>query len=487
MMGTAAQLERVLSELQKKLEQYQTKHLNEANTKAVFVHPLLAALGWQVGDLDAVEEQFPVPGGTFVDYALKIDDAPVVFVEAKPLQEALDDPKWIAQTINYAHNQDVDWCVLTNGAEWRCYKSSEKGKMEEKLLFRAHVAQPETRSDLALLSKDGVPQALEREAERCFVLRRVKDALKGIVTEALQGLVSLIRKRVSDTSSKQIRAALERLEVVEADIPPPPPPNGPEGLISRSGALPNTAALLREAHREIHRLGSDVTSATKERYVRYYLDGRSFCAIKPGRSMLYVYLYLHPVDLRVGEGLRVRDMTGPGRHPAGPTRITYSNRTQTAEVMSAIRASCDSVRAAVTSGPADQREEQRPEVAYNLESLLKRSRASAEGERLLRAMDRAIMGLGPDVVGEVKKWYVRYEVGGKTFGSVVPLKSTLRAFVYVPPSELPGAVDQTLVRDVSGVGHYGVGDTEIRCADHSELDSAVTAMRASYEKVRGSA
>jgi hypothetical protein len=314
-----------------------------------------------VGDLDAVEEQFPVPGGTFVDYALKIDDAPVVFVEAKPLQEALDDPKWIAQTINYAHNQDVDWCVLTNGAEWRCYKSTAKGRMEEKLLFHVRVADQDADRHLGLLARDGVPGALEKYSETVFTDRKVKGALERPPAEMLAGLVSLVRKLAPDLSRKEISASLARL------------------------------------------------------------------------SIRVEFTEVAPVEVK--ESRRKRP---------------------------------------------DKR-------AYDLSGLFRRCAASAGSIGLFNALDTAVLGISGDVARHVKKWYVRYEVGGKTCGSVVPLKSSLRAFVYLPPSELPGAVNQTLVRDVSGVGHYGVGDTEIRCADDSELDSVVAAMRASYEKVRGSA
>jgi len=58
---------------------------NEANTKALLIEPLIAALGWDPVDLDVVEREVKVFEGTFLDYALKLDGQPRVYVEAKGL------------------------------------------------------------------------------------------------------------------------------------------------------------------------------------------------------------------------------------------------------------------------------------------------------------------------------------------------------------------------------------------------------------------
>lgn len=348
--GAAENLKRVLQELSSRLERFRAKRLKEESTKSGFVEPVLAALDWQVSDFDVVEEQFQVRGGGAVDYALKINDRPVLFVEAKSLREALDDDKWIAQAIKYAAAEDVDWCILTNGSEWRCYRVHEKGSMEERELFRAEISDAAAHGPLQLLLRDGVPKALEEEAHRVFPDRKVRAAVEKLLEEPqAQALLNLVKKRVPELSSKEIRASLHRLNIrVELTKEPQPPPQPPD----------------------------------------------------------------------------------------------------------------------------------------DLEGLFKRCAASPESRHLFEVLDEAVFTLGGNVLRQIKKWYVRYEASGKTFGSVVPLKSSLRAFVYVPPSDLPTSVDQALVRDVRGVGHYGIGDTEIRCADESAVRSAMAAMRASYEKVR---
>lgn len=112
---------------------------NEANTKALLIEPLIAALGWDPTDLSRVEREVKVYEGTFLDYALKLDGVPRLYIEAKGINENLDDKKFIAQTVNYANNDGVVWCVLTNGQRIRVYKTNEPVAMDRKLLFETDL------------------------------------------------------------------------------------------------------------------------------------------------------------------------------------------------------------------------------------------------------------------------------------------------------------------------------------------------------------
>ena len=144
---------------------------NEANTKALLIEPMLASLGWDPVDLDHVEREVKVFEGTFLDYALKLPGAQRLYVEAKGVSENLDDKKFIAQTINYANNDGVLWCVLTNGVRWRVYKTNEPAAMDRKLLFEVDLKDDaETPSgpgqspafDLARGRREGRPRPLRR-------------------------------------------------------------------------------------------------------------------------------------------------------------------------------------------------------------------------------------------------------------------------------------------------------------------------------------
>lgn len=108
--------------------------LTESDTIRVMVNPMLEAMGWDTSDVTEFRSEYRhTSGDNPVDCALFISGKPVLFVESKPLNADLSERKWIAQTINYANTAGVQWCVLTNGAEWRVYKTHHEADVEDKL------------------------------------------------------------------------------------------------------------------------------------------------------------------------------------------------------------------------------------------------------------------------------------------------------------------------------------------------------------------
>jgi hypothetical protein len=57
----------------------------------------------------------------------------------------------VNQTINYANNEGVRWCVLTNGVQYRIYRTVEPVPMERKMLVEVN-----------LLDQDREPRELAR-------------------------------------------------------------------------------------------------------------------------------------------------------------------------------------------------------------------------------------------------------------------------------------------------------------------------------------
>jgi hypothetical protein len=163
---------------------------NEANTKALLIEPLLAALGWNVADVDHVVREWRVFDKTCLDYALKTDDGPALYVEAKGLNKALDDKQFIAQTVNYANNDGVVWCVLTNGLTYRVYKINEPVAMDQKLLFEVDLADvaggsaADAAKSLQLLSRESLMNGdLDLWGERVFTDTRVRKALSQLAAD----------------------------------------------------------------------------------------------------------------------------------------------------------------------------------------------------------------------------------------------------------------------------------------------------------------
>jgi hypothetical protein len=130
--------------------------LNEADTRALLVDPILAALGWAMDDPSQVRREFNVYDGTCLDYALLIEGKPALFVEAKALGRSLDSPQHVAQVVNYGNNEGVRWCVLTDGRTWDVYDAFAPVRMPDKLVARIHLEDLDAASALDGISLTSV-------------------------------------------------------------------------------------------------------------------------------------------------------------------------------------------------------------------------------------------------------------------------------------------------------------------------------------------
>ena len=218
-MADREQLSRVLSGIRQKIAGYnstQKGRMNEATTIRLLIEPALDALGWDTDDPSQVCREYTTGNGK-VDLALLIDDKPVLYIEAKALKESTDDAKWINQTLNYAIADGVEWCVLTNGANYRIFRSHALVNLKGKIFGTVKVSNPEDEApiesvatSLSLLS----PQSMKSKDLNALWAMRVIDRE---LEESLKDIVKrpefhrwLSRSVCKDLNAKQIGQSLQR-------------------------------------------------------------------------------------------------------------------------------------------------------------------------------------------------------------------------------------------------------------------------------------
>lgn len=174
--------------------------LTESDTIRVLVNPMLEAMGWDPSDVSEFRSEYRhTSSDNPVDCALFISGKPVLFVESKPLNADLSERKWMVQTINYANTAGVQWCVLTNGAEWRIYKTHHEADVEEKLfkslILKGQQEACEIAGFLNLLGRNNMGM---RSIDELWNQERGDALVKGVLDLITEdpSFVRLVHKRV---------------------------------------------------------------------------------------------------------------------------------------------------------------------------------------------------------------------------------------------------------------------------------------------------
>ena len=211
----------VLPRLRKRIQKIRNRKENvgEQNTKAALIDPLLSALGWDIEDIDEVSREYRRKAqDNPVDYALFMLRSPRLFVEAKGLEKDLSDRKWISQILGYATVVGVEWCILTNGDEYRLYNAHAPVDVEQKLFRVVRLSESDqdeyTLETLELLSKEKMGDNLLNVLWKAhFIDRHVSQALGELLQNDDASLIRLIRKRTPELVPSEIRESLKRADI----------------------------------------------------------------------------------------------------------------------------------------------------------------------------------------------------------------------------------------------------------------------------------
>jgi len=376
----------VILAIRQKLPGLRKQGLKETPTRTIIIDPLLEALGWDVRDPDEVELEYPTVDGKSVDYALKLNKNPVLLVEAKPLDDPLQDVKAITQVVGYAANNGIVWCILTNGILWRVYRSVEKCPAPEKLMFEVNI-------------DPDAPEAMSVEQLARQMWRFSRE-------EMARGTLDALGEQTF--TDGKVHKALERLML-----------NPPNKLLK----------LVR------HATGDEMLSLPR---------------IKDSLARIFGKLS------QVAGG--AASLTPEVAHGSKVDRSTAAKRAWKTR------------KAKRGESPYDE--------AHHLAGK------PQEAVSLYRAIDAFCMSLEPSAV--TRRYLaktVNYEYAGRAFCSVHVLHAGLRVWVALRFKDI--TAPPAFARDVAHVGHWGIGDVELRISNQAELLEAQRVIRQSFEAARG--
>lgn len=357
-----------IEQLRLKLDKHRKEDLKELPTRRIFIDPLLEALGWDVTDHDEVQLEYSTIDGKSVDYALKLNGKPVLYVEAKPLHDELTDVKAITQIVNYANNDGIVWCILTNGITYKVYRSTEKAEAPEKLLFEVSIDLKESEGksvqqiaeQLNRFSRDDMAQGkLDEIGEQVFTTSKIRKALDKLFIDPPNQLVKLIRSTVGDESIRptQVKEALKRLCYQTSEVAAPVTASAAststafEQTISSSkrGLEYGEEYHLKGKPQEVSELYKSIDKFCRElnpgnikkqhlkMYIRYAYK-KAFCNIYIQKGGLRIWLKLKYSQLKEPPDY-VRDVSNIGHFGPGDVEIDLDGFGQLQTAKSLIRLS----------------------------------------------------------------------------------------------------------------------------------------------------
>lgn len=341
-----------IEELRLKLDRHQKEDIKEYPTRTIFIDPLLQALGWDVRDPDEVQLEYPTIDGKSVDYAPKINRKPVLFIEAKLLNDPLTDVKSVTQVVGYAANAGVEWCILTNGVTYKVYRSTEKAEAPDKLLFEVSIDSEESEGrtvqqiaeQFNRFSRDAMAKGvLDEIGEQVFTTGKIRKALDKIFLDPPVNLIRIIRSSITDESIKpiQIKAALKRLwaQSSEVEIPSKSPVSekiGKHEIKHRRGKEYDEDHHIKGKPREVVELFRTIDKFCREldpntvqrKFTKYYIaynySRKIFCDVQVQKSGLLFSVKLNYSPLENPPDY-VRDVSNVGHRGNGDVEIRVDN------------------------------------------------------------------------------------------------------------------------------------------------------------------
>lgn len=193
--------------------------MDEANTKRKLIEPLLDVLGYDVLTPE-VELEYSVQMGVGtkkVDYALLVDDTPVVFIEAKGCDTTLSDGNR-DQLTSYMRQVGVDWGILTNGTRFQIYRRDREAAMptEERLADAELSDLPAHQTLLRALQKDviasGESQAIaDKLASVRSAIGKLQSQKPSIAQEVSDVVAAATNESISQEAEDEAKAFVDSL------------------------------------------------------------------------------------------------------------------------------------------------------------------------------------------------------------------------------------------------------------------------------------
>lgn len=186
----------------------QSPQMDEQNTKRKIIEPLIELLGWDILSAD-VELEYSVQMGSGtkkVDYALKLEGTPVIFVEAKGCDTPLD-TSHEDQLRSYMRQVGVDWGLLSNGREFEIFRRDHSSNRPNEISLAEFSVDNivENRRPLKALARESLSTGESRQiAEKIESVQKAVETLRKNKEDVAEEVTGVVTNVVGESVSQQV-------------------------------------------------------------------------------------------------------------------------------------------------------------------------------------------------------------------------------------------------------------------------------------------
>jgi predicted type IV restriction endonuclease len=280
--------------------------MDEENTKRRLVEPFIEdVLSWDgFYDIDVEHSIQMGRNPKKVDYALMLEDTPVVFVEAKGLDESLTESEE-DQLRSYMRQVGVDWGVLTNGERFEFLKREKDTnrpnevtfgdlKLRE-LLANEEVVKTVSRESVESGESEKIANEIQRRRNAVSRLRDKKEEIAedvvGVVTDNVGESVASVAETEAKEFVDSVMEELENVGDVETGTGEKPETTGETEVATKTGGTAVVGTLSRD---EIDGYSDENVAIfpARETGIEFLEENNAWGFVRMGQEPDYISVYI---------------------------------------------------------------------------------------------------------------------------------------------------------------------------------------------------
>jgi len=338
-METEVFIEKIL----KKIDDFKKKNINEAQTKEWLIKPFFESLDWSFSNPDEIIPEDDDSTGKKPDYGFYLNNNPKFYVEAKAINNNLEDIKMITDKINYCNNSNVPFLIITNGINYKIYYIGLKGTGNDKLLQEFSIIDVLDDKIISMLTKNSFEtDKLLKYAKNVFIYNNIKSAIETLFQKPPKNMIDLINNEVKvilghKFGDDEIKSSLLNFNIYtdfDHELIENPEDEKVENNKTikwtidyqfNNGKWKNSLELYKRFISAIKNNGISLKENPTKFYIGIIINDTNFLQVHGQKSGLKVWIITPFNELSEQDKLKSRDVTNIGHWGMGNTECFINN------------------------------------------------------------------------------------------------------------------------------------------------------------------